>query len=276
MMKTGKQNRKDLTPEMLQRIATSSALTTSELQKSFESFWGQPLRVRFFSASKQPLYFWRTDDFFVSQLSLGKGAEQNVAQIRLSNTLCKLLLETTLGTSTTPTDLLDLKNLSPFEAHLLNDFSKHLIQQLTRRLIQQRQPIREPEKQVHLIWALGLPSENAVPELDGTTTSGKLVISLPVEALKHQTDDTPKHVLDENTLMDAHAEAVIRIGDTRLRLNELQGMEPGDIVVLDESSLDGWSLIYPPTGKAIPFKTTLDKKRTKQLTIATKGTIPPG
>jgi hypothetical protein len=115
-------------------------------------------------------------------------------------------------------------------------------------------PPPEQDTLVHLVWLFsGLPEQ-----------VDQLVLTAPMVCLKTQADpfNEPELLwLDDSQLDHAHVETVFRLGRTLVRLDELQNLEPGDVMVLEQSRLNQWDMQHPAQpGKWIPARINLPEK----------------
>src|SRR5690349_19661422 len=74
-----------ISDSLLNLITTNAGALNDPLERVFEAFWGQPINVRLVSVSTKPQYFWRYDNFYVSQAS-------SDIHLRMSDTGCSTLL----------------------------------------------------------------------------------------------------------------------------------------------------------------------------------------
>lgn len=157
--------------DAVESVTHCAALLTDVVQQ----FWDLPVRVSFFSLSDQPHYYWRWDDFHVSQftipaprvekqnpysqeealetdtLDVTASGEPAQALLRLSETACSLLLSRVLGV--VPGKAFDFKTLSPLEASVLNDFSRDVLACLNKELLRKsKTPFSGA--MLHSVWVI--------------------------------------------------------------------------------------------------------------------------
>jgi flagellar motor switch/type III secretory pathway protein FliN len=243
-----------LTFNGLEWIVNRCVEITPALQKFIEDFWGTPVKLQFFSVSPESLYFWRLDDFYVSQLAL-EGFPKAPAQLRISDEACAALLTQVLGPTPHPQKGFRFNQITRFEAELLSSFSKDLFSTFRKTLLKKSpSPAKKPHL-LHLIWLLNADSPEAA------LGTGKIILSLPREVLRRFGTDLPgeascssKTSLLPDTLFDhAHTLATLWLGQTKLRLEELQTLETGDIIVLQGSASHAMALKISGTGHLLPF-----------------------
>jgi flagellar motor switch protein FliN/FliY len=239
--------------EELRRIVHAAAQVTPKLAQLIEEFWGLPAEARLLSASPRTLYFWRSEDFYVSQVATGDVSEQNI-QLRLSDSACTTFFTRILGESEMP---FRLSQVSPFEAHLLSEFTKQLFTILVTDLVKLKSPKKTAKNNgskksawVHLIWSMQL----GTPDPDTQPATGKLILSLPVRCIRlPELKAPPRSVLDDTFFYDAHVRASIRVGITRLPLDDLRQLEAGDMLILERSNAGRMMVVDPDSGLEAAF-----------------------
>jgi flagellar motor switch/type III secretory pathway protein FliN len=226
---------------------------TPRLADVIQHFWGLPVRLRFFSVSLESHYYWRQDDFHVSQLVLGDAEQSSepagAALLRISDTTCASLLEKVLGSRQKP---FNFKQISPLEAAILNDFSRDLLACLMKGMLRKvRGTSTSSPEQAHFIWNLQIEGETGP---DVTAETGRIVLSVPPEYLRlFDEAPMPAQSVPDDFFFHVLAEARIRLGRARLPLAELNALEPGDWVVLDDSDTEAMALVDPHSGEALSF-----------------------
>ncbi|MBX2861310.1 MAG: FliM/FliN family flagellar motor switch protein [Vampirovibrio sp.] len=258
MLAQNPQNQMFSLRENLSGYADLGATLAHVLQDTISEFWEMPISVRFLCVSPKNLYFWRLDDFYVSQLSLDESQEY-MAQLRISDQLCAGLLDYVLGRSENDQPF-KMGSITKFEAHLFNQFSKELFAAYSRALFQSLPNCHMSGGKadiVHLLWSIALPNESG----------GKLILTVPAALLQEKAlSAQPPHetqTLRESILMDAHAPVTISIGSTRIPLADLRLLEVGDVVLLEQSRMNRMAIVEPDSDEKIFFTlkyTDIDKK----------------
>jgi flagellar motor switch/type III secretory pathway protein FliN len=251
------------------------------LANTFESFWGVPTQVEFLSISTENLYFYRYDDFHVSQISVSSDPEatseknksgsknktDGIIQLRLSDATCSSLLTQVLGQ--VPTDSKQIKGdhfsfkfkrITEFEAQVLNQYTKEIFGTLMKHFIQKTPPVLKDNPSQHnpsapkhtfkptlinLIWTLQV---NVQPSKVGPLPCGKIILTLPSHLIKipqGYDELDPKPVLSEHLIEHAHLDATLMIGKAQVRLEELEALEAEDLIVLQDSDINKLYLLSP-------------------------------
>jgi flagellar motor switch/type III secretory pathway protein FliN len=262
-------------------IARTGAGAVSVLTEALKQFWGVPVRLNFFSAGAKAHYFWKLDDFHVSQLVLGEPEpgepeEARLALLRLSDATCSAFLTRALGPRNGGQKPFSFRQLSPLEANILNEFSKELLSCLMKTII--RKPGRHAsQEQIHLMWVV---QAQAPIEREGSAAHqkkslqfresfelGKIVLSLPLGTLRlespHAVGAAPP-IADE-FFFPVAGPARIYLGRTRLTLADLNQLEMDDLVVLEDSHAEQMAIVEPESGEHLPFPATIRQKQ--RLTI---------
>jgi flagellar motor switch/type III secretory pathway protein FliN len=234
---------------------------TSKLNEVIQTFWGIPTSLKLLSVSLETHYYWRQDDFHVSQLVLGDATHSqepaNTALLRISSDTCAALLRRVLGERENSRKAFDFRQMSPLETTILNDFSRDLLACLMKNLLRKsNSSVSGPP--LHFLWVLQVPSN----EQSDAFEAGKIVLSIPPACLKPvKLDNTPAGEIPDDFFFHVPMEARIRIGQTRLPLASLPDLEPGDWVVLEESDIQRMALIDPERGEALSFPVEIAQKQ---------------
>lgn len=251
-------------------IVQACVSVTPALTELLSTFWGVPLKLVFLGASSSTHYFWRADDFHVSRLQLEKTADSNdtqaMALLRLSEALCATLLTRVLGPRSSSLPGFSFKQLSPLEATILNELSRDLLAAFRKSLL--KKPSRRAQSgQLHFVWVVALEEperdleqvmdrREALQFLEGLET-GKIVLSVPASAVQvPETEFAPEvtHEVTDDFFFHAEATARIFVGSGQVPLVDLDGLEPGDLIVLEESEASRMALIEPQSGDRLPFQ----------------------
>ncbi|MCA9798088.1 MAG: FliM/FliN family flagellar motor switch protein [Cyanobacteria bacterium HKST-UBA04] len=245
-----------------------------QITKTIQTFWHHPMRVKLFSIAHDPHYYWHTQDFYVAQKGLDDNG-QLWGQLRLSEGLCQYLIESSLGKAQSEA-LFTLSAIRHFEVFLLERFSRNLFELMATALLQPppaNTPITEEAQTnlMHLVWVL---SPNSRPEeldlgkavaLDEQEYAGNLqseccmVLTAPQLCLKPQLlPERVYHPLPDSQFIHAHADVRLKVGRSWATLEELQTLEPEDIIILEDSHLSRASVWDPVTGTWLDVTTYLD------------------
>lgn len=252
---------------MLKALARHALPWSDAIQACVQEFWNLNLPVKLLSVAANPHYYWHMQDFYVAQKGLDESGTY-WAQLRLSEGLCQVLFETTLGKS--PDEkLFTLDQIRNFEVFLLERFSRRLFQVFTPVLgkpaHKTTQDNPSADALIHLVWVLqGDPDQ--ITQVILTVPQG--CFKLPPED-----QDVPlqKFEVADNAFFHAHADVAIRLGTTAARLEDLQHLEPEDVIVFENSHIKRWEIENPITGDWVPVSIQVSESRKKMSVISQEG-----
>lgn len=252
---------------------------TGKLTGIFSEFWGMPVGLHLLSVSTRMLYFWRMDDFHVTQVafpSTAEGGEAKTLEMRLSDGLCADLLTTVFGSR--PAGHLQkefsFRDMTDLEKSMFDAFTRELITALARSLAAKTPGESfSAEENIFIAWQVRPEIRETVlddaPRFQEPLTGGRLIVSLPLAYLKNtiqsaeskgDIDPLPDTVFDE-----ARVPVHVGIGNSRVALTDLQMLEPGDLVVLENSMSERLYLLPPDApvmsaASRIPFTAQLPER----------------
>ena len=243
--------------------------TTEALTEVLKAFWGLSVKVVFFGVSEQTHYYWRMDDFHVSQLALEASANAGragarpdapppMAWLRVSDSACDVLLARVLGPLATP---FSFKRLSPLEGTILNEFSRDVLGCLKKNLIKKSAKVTNAPP-LHLIWMIqpepqsaagGQPNQTVLADLP----VGKIIFTVPPSVLRHSSGML--HLPLAETVPDSffyHVQTAVPIylGSTKVQLSDLEQLEAEDLIVLENSLAGQMSLLDTASGQKVSFQ----------------------
>ncbi|GBF23179.1 flagellar motor switch protein FliN [Candidatus Gastranaerophilus sp. (ex Termes propinquus)] len=200
---------------------------STAIKKSCNEFWESDFQVKLYSvttnetvksdiASKGEMYF-------ITQISLN--AQQN-ATFRLSGEFIRIYLHTFLG-SISPN--FKLTEITELEMKILNSFSDFLLKGLSDKIL--------PYESIPKVLLRNREHYNLTFLVKkGESKSSKIVLTLPQNVL------VPKALEKIKNFKMQDFEKVstfvnIRVGTTKLTLNDLKALRPQDIILLEESNI---------------------------------------
>ncbi len=228
------QKRQGVVEVLPQSLLKPASELSPQLEAVFQSFWMLDLQVRLLSIAENPHYYWHLQDYYVAQKGLDQ-AGKRWAQLRISEDLCRHLFESQLGKSPSEADF-TLADIRSFEVFLLEQFTRKLFQTLMPGLIKSPKngvPFSDKEPMMHMVWALEGEAEN----------SNLLILTAPQSCLKALKADTPPEstwTIPEENLLFARGLVRCRVGSTKAKLEDIQQLEPGDVVFLENSHAGIW------------------------------------
>lgn len=222
----------------------NDAIVTT-LQNSLEQFWAKDSLVSLqaindFDEFRQEKII-KGIDFFSSKINV---ENYKPVTIRLSKGFIENYLNATFSSNL---NIFNLSSLTPLEIKILNNFSEYLYKNLKEVLIPQNNlKISErSEKIINLIFAVSFSSTNF----------SYITISLPFERLKVEKLNKKVSFNDE-CFKDCHSGVNIKVGSSKVTLEELQSLSCDDIIILENSSLTKMTLLSGEFEK--DFKVKID------------------
>lgn len=207
-----------------------TSLTPSVEQASGE-FLASGVSVRLVSASYEPAFFWKDNEYFVTQIN---HTNEFTLVLKVSNVAADLMLKAALGKRQDTRGALRLQNLTELEANILTGYNDFIYQQmkplfLSRKEINSVLHTIKGEKILYLTFYISGPDE---------TEAGKIILSFPEFILKKTLPvETHTLPLKYDFFNKSSVETSILIGKTRASLQDVKNLEQEDIIILDDSDL---------------------------------------
>lgn len=248
--------------------------TTEALSEVLKNFWGLSVKVVFFGVSEKTHYYWRMDDFHVSQLALEAPAPKEqthisheqappMALLRVSDSACDVLLGRVLGSLATP---FSFKRLSPLEGTILNEFSRDVLGCLKKSLIKKTAKATNAPP-LHLIWMIQ-PDPASAQGAGGQSVLadipvGKIIFTVPPSVLRHSSGRLypPTETIPDAFFYHVQTALPIYLGSTRVQLADLEQLEAEDLIVLENSQPDRMYLLDPQSGQKVPFQAEIEHQQ---------------
>ena len=218
---------------------------TETVQGAIEKYWEKDIKLSLTSVNdfrelreEQSI---KGLDFFSSKIKVEK---HKPVIFRLSKEFIVSFFDNILLKNT---DLLKLENLTKLEQKILNNFCEFVYKKLKDVLlpIEKVHLTEKSETTINLIYFV---------ELNKKDTS-YIVVSLPYDRINFK--ELPKKISfkDENFLT-SYTSVKIKAGDSKITLDELKNLNEGDIIVLENSSVDKLILVSGDFEK--PFNIKVD------------------
>lgn len=212
------------------------------INSSIQDFFQADYILRFMGVSfddQNVLFFG--DEYFVNKISINKFA---AVDIRISSGLISSLLDISLGSSD---KLFNLNSLTDIEAMLIKSFTLFLFNKLESLFIKQ-----EPNKKIlrnsrTYNFTFFVQFENL--------HIGKIIISVPDFILNDNIAfDYRDDCFDVSCFDNIPVVVSLRVGSTRISLNDIKAIENGDVIMLEDSDVNQMSLIWE--GNLVDFDIT--------------------
>ena len=200
------------------------------VSESFNDFWEQNTEVKLISISENTNFLAQNDEFFVTKIRLNK--ELSVF-VRLSKDLVKNLLENILGPNGKK---FSLEKISELEAKILTGFNNFLYKNFSMLLKQENELPKND---------ISYDECNLTFFINCSETSyGKMVIKIPIAAIAPKTIELQSDVFSIDDFLKTTADVNLKVGYTKIRLNDLKNLEKDDIVLLEHSKSTKMILEY--------------------------------
>ena len=200
-------------------------------------YWKVDADVKLFSLEKNSKNFFLGNEYFVTQAQ-----KQNITySLRISDTACETFLNVALGENTKNT--FSLKGMTELEGNLIFRFNNKIFKKLNEYFISQKeiQKLLDREENFEDCLYLGF----ILQENSGNYETGKIFLCVPEKLLQYPDIEQELGDMDTSQFTKALTLIDIFVGKTKLSLDEINNIEPDDIVVLENSDIKKMSLISP-------------------------------
>lgn len=212
---------------------------TENLEVGASDFWNTEITAKLMGICENVNLLSSQDEYFVTKIRLNK---ERAIFIRLSKQVVKELLEDAIGQNSA-IHKFELEKITELEAKILTGFNNYLYKYFSEILIP---PSEIPQNTVNYnecILTFFLKNKNR--------GIGKIIVTVPVIAIKPEKLRV-RHRFSIDDFKTCPARFNISVGKTRIKLNDIKQLEPGDIVVLEDSNIKRMTLIYK--NKVLKFK----------------------
>lgn len=196
----------------------------SIVSQSLSDFWEDDFEVKLLSISDETCFFFRGEDFFVTQIKIDKS--RNVF-LRLNADASEFFLNAALGPRET---CFDMETLSELEAKILTTFNdyvyKNFLKLLTPINALSRKELKN-DSQTHFTFFIRKFDFESV----------KLIISIPTILLPKKDEEIPEAKFSASTFKNTKCCANVVVGSTKISLSDLKQLSQEDIIVLENSNI---------------------------------------
>lgn len=202
----------------------------NKLENAFKSFWEVDAKCKLLSLSFEPNFLALNKQFFVTRLKLSK---RHTCVIKLSNNISKILLDKTLGFK----KKFDFDNLTDLEVKILTSFNCEIKNNINDFFIKKETLNKLPynpnldDKFFYLVFLTKIGKK-----------TGNLILVMPYETLKIELNEQNDTTFDLSLFEKNKVTADILIGDTKLKIADINRLDVEDILVLENSNLDKMTL----------------------------------
>lgn len=208
------------------------------LQKSSDGFFQPGLRCELVGVSKNINLLQNKEAYFVTKVRIDKFYDMF---LRISDQAVSLLLNKGLGRTS---KAFNINKLGELEAQVLTGFNDYVY----KIIVQFLDPppvvnfVRTNYDITHLTFIIRDEDEQA---------SGKFIISVPDGRLSPKKIESTGDKFDFPDFYKCHTDVSITIGRTRFTVKELKDLEPGDLIVLEDSNLQNLTLYVKGETKTV-------------------------
>lgn len=208
------------------------------LKKSTKEFFQKDIDIRFMGISIDENILFYGDEYFVNNIAINKNAN---FQMKISSGVIEYFLDTALGSSEKK---FELNALTDIEAMLIKAYSIHIYKNIEEIFdkTEINKKIVQKSKNINITFYIREEEEH----------TGKIIISVPDYVLHNISVADKKETFTINDFKKTYVNTKIRLGKSKIALNEIKAIEDGDIIVLEESNISKMAIILD--GKEINFK----------------------
>ncbi len=212
---------------------------TENLEIGSSDFWNTEISAKLMGICENVNLLSSQDEYFVTKIRLNK---ERAIFIRLSKQIVRELLQDSIGDSPFNKHF-ELEKITELEAKILTGFNNYLYKYFCEILIP---PSEIPQNTVNynecILTFFLMNKERPI---------GKMIVTVPVIAVKPEKLRV-RHRFSIDDFKNCPARFNISVGKTKIKLNDIKQLEPGDIVVLEDSNIKRMTLIYK--NKTLKFK----------------------
>lgn len=202
----------------------------TKVESAFKTFWDVDAKCRLLSLSDEPNFLALNKQFLVTRLKLSK---RHTCVVKLSNNISKLLLDNALGFKKkfdfdNLTDL-EIKILTTFNCEVKNSINDFFIKKEALNKIPYNDKIEE--KFFYLVFLTKIENK-----------TGNLILIMPYEALKLEMQEETAFEFDIGLFEKNKVNVDIIVGNTKLKIADINQLDVEDILVLENSNLENMTL----------------------------------
>lgn len=240
---------------------------TVKMIEASEQFLYFDLKYYLFVISDKPQDIWKGNDYFVTQIDIDWECP---LFIKISDIATQLILDNVFGKNEKQEGEFGFKDITELEAQILTSYNEFLFSKITdvfreKTEIEELRSLEETRKNLlYLTFYI-------YPTLESQQEAGKIILSFPEYALKEpEVLAIPEQSIDILRFQNNYTRANIFVGKSRLTLEDIKLIEPGDIVLLEMSNLHFMTIV---NGEEITFSVNPDPGLVINSTSTTGGQI---
>ena len=200
-------------------------------------YWNVDADVKLFSLEKNSKNFFLGNEYFVTKAQI-----QDIAySLRVSDSACETFLNVALGENNQKK--FTLKGMTELEGNLIFRFNNKIFKKIKEYFISKKeiQKLLDKEENFNNYLLLGF----ILNEKSGNYETGKIFLTVPEKLLNLPEIQIKEGKLDTSQFTKALTVVDIFVGKTKLSLDEINNIEPDDIVLLENSDIKKMSVTNP-------------------------------
>lgn len=207
-----------------------------EIEEGIKIFFEKETDVRFIGLTNDDNILFYGDEYFVNKLEINKTANY---KIKISKGAVAYFLDNALGNETRN---FELNYLTGIEADLIKSFSAYIYKRLETSIDKVETKTSKLSKEYCFTFFIKECNKHI----------GKIIISLPDYVLPERSNIVRKSSFTAEDFIKANTFVKIKVGKSKIELNDIKALEEGDIIVLELSNINTMSV--ETNGGEIPFK----------------------
>ncbi len=194
-------------------------------------FFSTELFFNLTEISYEPSRLWKENDYFVTQISLGR--EVNLA-LKLSDIAINLVFINSLGKKQDESGDFKLKNITELEAQIVTAYNEFLYKQVSELFLTPK----EINSVIHTLQDTKTVYLNFYVYTQDEKEAGRVILSFPMFVFKKINPVVkPEELLNLDFFNNSRIETDILIGKTTASLDDIKNLEPEDLIILDKSNI---------------------------------------
>jgi len=212
--------------ELYKQFSWYDSLFTPVVKNCSSEFFHDGLDYKLVAISTNMNVLSQNDTFFVTKVKINS---KNDVYIRISQDAINVILDKVLGKNNRKFELTEVSEL---EAKIITAFNDSIYESLAPNFT--IDPHRRYNEILHLTYYVKNESSDA---------SAKFIISVPRDILSPETIETKANNFTDMDFLKCPVEASFLVGSTTFPVADIKRLEPGDVVVFDNSDSSKMTLI---------------------------------
>lgn len=199
----------------------------NSVQAGSDDFLYAGINFKLISVSKNLNTMFQEDSYFVTKVRIDP---QNEIYIRCSDKAVNTILTRALG----PSKKFDINKVTELEAKMVTAFNDNLYNFMSGAFVSNGQQSRKFDI-THLTFLINDNESNL---------GGKIIVSFPSQLVVPQKIESHEEKFSYEYFQQSLVDVNIKIGSTEFTVGDLKGLEPEDIILLENSNIQTMTLVY--------------------------------